>query len=128
MSCIGTINGTNVIIKQENYKDLLLDIQNHNLIWKIDLLEGVKNLQEVFDYFGLIIDYNDLEGYAEIDIDKGCFEEQDYTDEVLSIIAKYVNDDSFIQIHYRDYETSEKYVFKDKKVKKMIQEIVWKEV
>lgn len=129
MSCIGTItNNTNVKIKNGNYAILIEDIKNHNMKWQIERFEDLDNIQTIFDYFGIVIHYNDLEGYVEIDSTRGGFYIEDYTDEVLQIVAKYVESGSILEIDYKDYGEKERYVFKDKRAKKMAQKTIWEEV
>ena len=98
MSCIGTItNNTNVKIKNENYVPLIKDIKNHNMKWQIGKFEDLDNIQMIFDYFGIVIYHNDLEGYVEINNARGCFYEEEYTDEVLQIIAKYIENGGILE-------------------------------
>ena len=78
MSCIGTItNNTNVKIKNENDVPLIKDIKNHNMKWQIGKFEDLDNIQMIFDYFGIVIYHNDLEGYVEINNARGCFYEEE---------------------------------------------------
>ena len=129
MSCIGTItNNTNVKIKNENYVPLIKDIKNHNMKWQIGKFEDLDNIQMIFDYFGIVIYHNDLEGYVEINNARACFYEEEYTDEVLQIIAKYIENGGILEIDYKDYGEKERYVFEDKRAKKMAQKTIWEEV
>ena len=82
----------------------------------------------ILDYFGIVIYDNGLEGYVEINNARGCFYEEEYTDEVLQIIAKYIENGGILEIDYKDYGEKERYVFEDKRAKKMAQKTIWEEV
>ncbi len=129
MSCGATVlSTTNLKIRQENYKDLIEDIKNHNMKWEEDMFEDLTTIQTIFDYFSIKILHNDLEGYVYIDTENSYFYDDELTDEIFCILAKYIEEGSVLEVNFADYETKEKYVFSNKRFKKYIQERVWKEV
>lgn len=129
MSCGATVlSTTNLKIRQENYKDLIEDIKNHNMKWEEDMFENLTTIQTIFDYFSIKILHNDLEGYVYIDTENSYFYDDELTDEIFCILAKYIEEGSVLEVNFADYETKEKYVFSNKRFKKYIQERVWKEV
>ena len=129
MSCgASVLSTTNLKIRQENYKDLIEDIKNHNMKWEEEMFEDLTNIQTIFDYFSIKVLHNDLEGYVYIDTENSYFYDDELTEEIFSILAKYVEEGSVLEVNFADYETKEKYVFSNKRFKKYIQERVWKEV
>lgn len=126
----GKVVKSSVIIKEKNYKPLVKKIVENNKYfhWNIEELNGVVSVQDLFNYLGLKVKYNDLEGYAFIDVEESYFFQVDYYEDILNDIVDFVEDGGELIIDYDDYDECEKICFWNGMIKKYELRHIWKEV
>lgn len=130
MSCYIEVKNSNLIIKRENFKNIVKACQElGNVNENLKKLKDVKSIKEVLDFIGIPYFYDEENDYYKIEEYGGEFYELWNFELILKTIAENLQENEHYEMIIGCYEYQENtlYVFEYKKLKVFYEEKVWKE-
>lgn len=130
MSCYIEVKNSNLIIKRENFKNIVKACQElGNINENLKKFKDIKSIKEVLDFIGIPYFYDEENDYYKIEEYGGEFYEILDFELVLKTIAENLQENEHYEMVIGCYEYQENtlYVFENKKLKIYYEEKVWKE-
>lgn len=130
MSVYINVEKTNLIIKRENFKNIIYAFRNlaeNNKYF--EECRDVKSIREILDFIGIPYEYDELEDYYVIEECSDDFYEIYDFEVALKTIAENLqeNENYELIINCSEYGEKTKYVFKDSKLIRYSQNKEWKQ-
>lgn len=130
MSVYINVEKTNLIIKRENFKNIIYAFRNlaeNNKYF--EECRDVKSIREILDFIGIPYEYDELEDYYVIEECSDDFYEIYDFEVALKTIAENLqeNENYELIINCSEYAEKTKYVFKDSKLIRYSQNKEWKQ-
>lgn len=130
MSNYFSVEESNLVIKKEQVKNILIDIRNANKErnWERQELAEIKNIKTLFDFIGVDYEENEFEENYKIIPTSDIYEVYEF-EEIMDIIAKYLdkNETYTMIINWFEYHEKSRWVFKNGKRENIVGEIIFED-